>query len=141
MMKRLFALWAAALVLAACGGKEDAFAPSAEALAGIWELNSIETKAVSVGDVSVSVYLEFSAQNTFLLFQKIGEGRYAQHSGNFTLSTDGKLSGKYSNNAVWGPYSVEIQGNTLSLTSAGDKEVDHYIRISAIPPSVTENLY
>ena len=146
MMKKLFTLAAMLLALAACGGKENPEEgnktnPSTKAeITGIWELSSVTTK-VSVGSVDVSVYLEFSADSNFTLYQKIGEGRYTTFTGTYTLSSDNKLSGTYSNNSAWGPYDVALSEGTLALTSAGGKETDTYKKISSIPTSVTGNVY
>lgn len=153
MMKKIFALAAMLLVLAACGGKDNPDTPSPTPgggggggsttkldVTGSWELSNVETK-VSVGSVNVSVYISFTSDGSFTLYQKIGEGRYTRFTGTYTVSADNKLSGKYSNNAAWGPYTAAMASGKLTLTSAGGKEVDTYTKISAIPSSVTQNIY
>lgn len=153
MMKKLFALAAVLLTIAACGGKDNPDTPSPTPgggggggsttkldVTGSWELSNVETK-VSVGSVNVSVYISFTSDGSFTLYQKIGEGRYTRFTGTYTVSADNKLSGKYSNNAAWGPYTAAMASGKLTLTSAGGKEVDTYTKISAIPSSVTQNIY
>ena len=153
MMKKVFALAAMLLVLAACGGKDNPDTPSPTPggegggsttakvdINGSWELSSVETK-VSVGSVDVSVYISFTSDGNFTLYQKIGEGRYTRFTGTYTVSSDNKLSGKYSNNTAWGPYTAAMASGKLTLTSAGEKEVDTYSKISSIPTSVTQNVY
>ena len=153
MMKKLFALAAVLLTIAACGGKDNPDTPSPTPgggggggsttkldVTGSWELSNVETK-VSVGSVNVSVYISFTSDGSFTLYQKIGEGRYTRFTGAYTVSADNKLSGKYSNNAAWGPYTAAMASGKLTLTSAGGKEVDTYTKISAIPSSVTQNIY
>lgn len=153
MMKKLFALAAVLLTIAACGGKDNPDTPSPTPgggggggsttkldVTGSWELSNVETK-VSVGSVNVSVYISFTSDGNFTLYQKIGEGRYTRFTGTYTVSADNKLSGKYSNNAAWGPYTVAMASGKLTLTSAGGKEVDTYTKISSIPTSVTQNIY
>lgn len=153
MMKKLFALAAVLLTIAACGGKDNPVTPSPTPgggggggsttkldVTGSWELSNVETK-VSVGSVNVSVYISFTSDGSFTLYQKIGEGRYTRFTGTYTVSADNKLSGKYSNNAAWGPYTAAMASGKLTLTSAGGKEVDTYTKISAIPSSVTQNIY
>lgn len=153
MMKKLFALAAVLLTIAACGGKDNPDTPSPTPgggggggsttkldVTGSWELSGVETK-VSVGSVNVSVYISFTSDGSFTLYQKIGEGRYTRFTGTYTVSADNKLSGKYSNNAAWGPYTAAMASGKLTLTSAGGKEVDTYTKISAIPSSVTQNIY
>lgn len=153
MIKKLFALAAVLLTIAACGGKDNPDTPSPTPgggggggsttkldVTGSWELSNVETK-VSVGSVNVSVYISFTSDGSFTLYQKIGEGRYTRFTGTYTVSADNKLSGKYSNNAAWGPYTAAMASGKLTLTSAGGKEVDTYTKISAIPSSVTQNIY
>ena len=153
MMKKIFALAAVLLTIAACGGKDNPDTPSPTPggggdggsttkldVTGSWELSGVETK-VSVGSVNVSVYITFDSGGSFTLYQKIGEGRYSIFTGTYTLSSDNKLSGKYSNNATWGPYSAALSGGKLTLTSAGGKEVDTYTKISSIPAAVSGNIY
>jgi len=141
-MKKLLTLLACMALLAACNGN-DPDQPTVPELdvAGTWELSSVSTKA-SVGSVTVSVYIDFAADNSFTLYQKIGEGRYTKFEGTYNLNKDAaKLSGSYASGSAWGPYSASRDGNTLTLASAGDKEVDTYKKIDSIPASVTENLY
>ncbi len=153
MMKKLFALAAVLLTIAACGGKDNPDTPSPTPgggggggsttkldVTGSWELSNVETK-VSVGSVNVTVYISFTSDGSFTLYQKIGEGRYTRFTGTYTVSADNKLSGKYSNNAAWGPYTAAMASGKLTLTSAGGKEVDTYTKISSIPTSVTQNIY
>ena len=153
MMKKIFALAAVLLTIAACGGKDNPDTPSPTPgggggggsttkldVTGSWELSNVETK-VSVGSVNVSVYITFASGDSFTLYQKIGEGRYSVFTGTYTLSSDNKLSGKYSNNAAWGPYTAALSGGKLTLTSAGGKEVDTYTKISSIPAAVSGNTY
>lgn len=153
MMKKLFALAAVLLTIAACGGKDNPDTPSPTPgggggggsttkldVTGSWELSNVETK-VSVGSVNVSVYISFTSDGSFTLYQKIGEGRYTRFTGTYTVSADNKLSGKYSNNAAWGPYTAAMASGKLTLTSAGGKEVDTYTKISSIPAAVSGNTY
>lgn len=142
MMKKLFAMATVLLALVACSGKKnnpDDPKPAKVDITGVWELTTVTTKA-TVGSVNVSVYIDFVSGGTFNLYQKIGDGRYTQFTGKYTFA-DGKLSGSYDGGATWGPYTAEVNGSTLTLTTAGGKEVDTYKKISSIPTSVTDNLY
>lgn len=140
MMKKVL-LFAAVLMLGltACHKEPQDLKPGADALAGNWELVSVETKA-SVGDVNVSVYITFTAPDSFTLYQKIGEGRYTVFTGTYAVE-DALLSGVYSNNKKWGPYTLNLADDMLKLTSANGGEVDSYRKIGEIPASVTSNLY
>ena len=145
MMKKFFAFAVVLLGLVACGGQnkdnpDTTPVLTKENLVGAWELSSVSTKA-TVGSETVNVYVDFASSGSFSLYQKIGQGRYTKFDGTFSVSADGKLSGKYSGGASWGPYEGAVSGSTLTLTSAGGNEVDTYKKVAAIPDSVFSNLY
>lgn len=142
-MKRvLYAVAIAALCLVTACGKNkqpDKQENKALAVAGVWELSDIVTKA-SIGSVNVSVYLDFASEGSFTLYQKIGEGRYTKFTGTYTVEKD-SLSGKYADGKAWGPYKAEVNGSTLTLVKEGGSETDTYRKIDAVPAEVTSNLY
>ena len=148
MMKKVFAMAALLLALAACGGNKDNPIDGPDegdktakvSVTGIWELESVSTKA-SVGSVNVEVYIDFTSSGAFTLYQKIGEGRYSLFGGSYTVADDGKLEGKYNSGTTWGPYTASNNGSKLVLTSASGNETDTYKKISAIPETVLGNLY
>lgn len=149
MMKKILFWAACCLALVACNVKDDPSGggggggqetPKTVSVVGVWELSAVSTK-VSVGSVDVSVYIDFGSDGNFTLYQKIGEGRYTMFTGKYTLTSDNKLSGSYSNNSAWGPYTASMSNGNLVLTSAGGKEVDTYKKVSSIPSSVTGNIY
>ena len=141
MMKKFLLMAACVLALSACKKEgSDEPTPAGGSIVGAWELSSVATKA-TVGDVQVNVYVEFGEDNSFTLYQKVGEGRYTKFDGTYTLATDGKLSGSYSGGSAWGPYDVTLNGDSLTLASSNGKEVDTYKKISAIPEIVTNNIY
>lgn len=141
MMKKFLLMAACVLAILACQKESgETPTPASTGVVGIWELTSVATK-VAVGDVQVSVYIEFTEGGSFSLYQKLGEGRYTSFTGNYALASDGKLSGSYSGGSSWGPYEAAVSGETLTLTSAGGKEVDTYKKIASIPENVTNNLY
>ena len=141
-MKKFLTLLACVALFAAChGNNPDNPTPEELEVTGAWELYSVTTKA-RVGSVTVSVYIDFAAENSFTLYQKIGEGRYAKFEGSYNLDKEaGQLSGSYAGGSAWGPYSASRDGSNLILSSAGGKEVDSYRKIESIPATVTENLY
>ena len=142
-MKKYLLMAACALALVACkkdGGEEPVPPVPTQGIVGTWELVSVATKA-TVGDIQVSVYVDFNSSGNFTLYQKIGMGRYTKFEGTYTLTSDNKLAGSYGDNSSWGPYDAVLNGETLTLTSAGGKEVDTYKKISNFPQEVTENLY
>lgn len=142
-MKKYLLMAACALALVACkkdGGEEPVPPVPTQGIVGTWELVSVATKA-TVGDIQVSVYVDFNSSGNFTLYQKIGMGRYTKFEGTYTLTSDNKLAGSYGNNSSWGPYDAAVSGETLTLTTAGGKEVDTYKRISLFPEDVLRNTY
>lgn len=142
-MKRvLYAIAVVALcLLTACGKNKqpDKQETKAPAVAGVWELSDIVTKA-SIGSVNVSVYLDFASDGSFALYQKIGEGRYTKFTGTYIVDKS-SLSGKYADGKAWGPYKAEVNGSTLTLVKEGGSETDTYRKIDAVPAEITSNLY
>lgn len=101
-------------------------------ISGEWELVSFD--GIATGNESISVYIAFSSNGTFELFQKLGEGRHVRYSGTYAL-TNNVLSGQYSSGDPFGTaYEVELQSSTLTLT-ADNKEKSIYKK-SAIPEKV-----
>lgn len=142
-MKKYLLMAACALALVACkkdGGEEPVPPVPTQGIVGTWELVSVATKA-TVGDIQVSVYVDFNSSGNFTLYQKIGMGRYTKFEGTYTLTSDNKLAGSYGDNSSWGPYDAVLNGETLTLTTAGGKEVDTYKRISLFPEDVLRNTY
>ncbi|MBO6097162.1 MAG: lipocalin family protein [Bacteroidales bacterium] len=142
-MKKYLLMAACALALVACkkdGGEEPVPPVPTQGIVGTWELVSVATKA-TVGDIQVSVYVDFNSSGNFTLYQKIGMGRYTKFEGTYTLTSDNKLAGSYGDNSSWGPYDAVVSGETLTLTTAGGKEVDTYKRISLFPEDVLRNTY
>ena len=140
MMKKTIWLLACAAILSACGKTPDTPTPQ-DSITGAWELASISTKA-TVGSETVSVYLSFDTAGAFELYQKIGAGRYTHFSGAYDFDQENKLlQGTYAGGSGWGPYTVDIAGAKLSLTTPGGKEVDTYNKIDSIPADVIANVY
>ncbi len=102
---------------------------------GDWELNNVEfvTKSAAVGEATVSVYVRFTQDNTFQLWQKLGEGRYASYSGQWTL-TGNVLSGTYANGKeLSSQYEVSTGKNTLTLTTLPDRSDTFTYQSCTIP--------
>ena len=133
MMKRLIMAACLLLTLAACR-KDPEPQPSAD-ITGEWQLSSIATKAASLGGQSVDVYVSFTSDGKFELYQQLGQGWYTYFSGSWKLS-EGILSGSYSDGKPWGSqYNVSVDGDKMTLVTAGGGETDTYTR-TTIPDSV-----
>lgn len=136
-MKKFWLLAVAVTLFAACTKNNV----STLDVTGAWELTNVATKA-TVGTETVNVYVDFASAGTFTLYQKLGQGRYTVFNGTYTVdAAAGTLSGKYSGGKTWGPYSATAEGNTLTLTTEGGKEVDTYQKIDAVPDAVKNNTY
>ena len=147
MMKKLIYVFAAFVLISAavsCGEKTDPTpSPGPDVLSsveGCWELTDVKTKA-SVGSEVVSVYMKLSA-GKFELYQKLGSSaaHYAKFTGSYSFS-GGKLSGSYDGGKSLGStYTVTFSSSTMSLETAGGKEVDVYKKIQAIPDVVLSDV-
>ena len=114
MKFRLIMILAVSLIMASCGGEKQ---PKALDITGQWELTDItETKSVQIGSEKIEIYIDFKSDNTFALWQKLGEGRHRKYEGTWTL-TESVLTGKYSDGKAWGAsYEVSIEDGTLVMS-------------------------
>lgn len=139
MKKIISAALAALLALAALSCKKEI--PTEEmSIEGCWELTSVQTKAATIGNVTVEVYLEFSKEQ-FNVYQKLVEGRFSKYTGRYILA-EGKLTGTYSNGRpLSSEYTVTLEDNRLILETSGGKEADIYNKIDKIPDSVVKQAF
>ena len=120
-MKKIlaFATLMAGLLLTSCKEKEDPLN-----IIGTWSLKTVQTKAASMGGTSVDVYVVFNEDNTFSLYQKVGNaGRYSSFTGTWSL-LETTLTGKYSDGKSWGSsyeVSQDKERTTLVLSSPGEE--------------------
>ena len=135
-MKKYMILFLAAFTLFAC--KKTAEPVD---LVGEWQLASYETKAVSIGTEKVDIWLKFTSDGQFELYQKLGDGRYRPYKGTYTL-TENILSGKYSTGAAWGTqYEVSRDATRLTLTDHPNGRETQVFTAASIPSTVLENIY
>ncbi len=133
IMKRIFTITLAALSL--CAFSSCKKGDKAIRIYGDWELNNVEfvTKSAVVGDETVSVYIRFTEDNTFQLWQKLGEGRYSSYDGQWTL-TGNVLSGTYTNGKAFSSqYEVSVSKNTMTLTTLPDRNDTFTYQSCTIP--------
>jgi hypothetical protein len=117
-----------ALGLASCTKVDK----NVEKISGEWYWQGTEA------DVDLEIYLAFNKDNTFDLFQKIGDGAFRHYTGTFNF--DGKtLNGVYSDKTAW-RYSYEalVDGNNLTLSYIGEERSLTYVRKS-IPFTVKQH--
>ncbi|MGM9749018.1 MAG: lipocalin family protein [Candidatus Cryptobacteroides sp.] len=139
MRKILTAVFVTLTTLALLSCKKDN--PKEEmSLEGCWELTSVQTKAATIGDVTVEVYLEFGKEQ-FTVYQKLGDTRFTKYAGSYTLS-EGVLTGTYSDGQpLSSKYTVTLEDNRLILETSGGKEADIYNKIDTIPESVIKQAF
>lgn len=134
--KNMIAALAALVAFTACGGSKE---EKPLDITGEWNLVNVQTRSATFGDQTVDVYISFSGDRSFTIYQMIGTGRYRRYSGTWLLSGTA-LTGQYSDGSHWGSsYEVELSsaGSRLTLTSDSG-EVDTYQKAS-IPADVAAN--
>lgn len=138
MIRVIAAMAAAACMLCSCGGSKT---ETPLDITGEWRLSDVSTKAAVIGEENVDVYLSFSSDKKFTMYQMIGQGRYSCFNGTWTLGGN-VLNGVYADGAAWGgSYEVSLSSDKtqLVLVSAGPlREADTYIRTD-IPQEVIDN--
>ena len=135
-MKRLIYIFVALLLVVTPGCKKNGSeATTATKLVGQWHCIAEELNVTE----DVDVYVEFMADKSFNLYQKIGQGRHRHFTGTWSVNGD-VLSGLYADGSEWGSsYTVEFSGmDAMKLTAKnGSKEVMTYTR-ETIPAEVLE---
>lgn len=135
MKRYIFALIAAALLAVGCGDeKKDKPAD----LTGEWELTGAEltTKSIQIGTEKIEVYISFTADGKFELYQKLGAGFFDKYAGTYTLAGN-LLSGKYTDGKTWGNiYEVSVSGTTLTMTATENSADVYTYTKCTIPESV-----
>lgn len=136
---KILVLCAVMAILSAC---EKEKAVSLDIIYGEWKLESWYGQPAGEGDVPADVYLSFSGDGTFDLYQKLGEaGHYTAFYGIYALDQDGLLSGTYSDGKSWGgTYDFSVEGDRLTLENpeAAGSGVCVYVR-TTIPDSVIKD--
>lgn len=126
MMKKIIFVSMLCTLLFSC--KKDQAVEETSSIVGSWHLTALEqidTRSVTVGQEEVDIYINFTSQNTFQLYQMVGAGKYRSFSGTWLLDGD-ELSGTYDDKTAWGTkYRVELNNSKtkLILTSAGEQYI------------------
>lgn len=112
MKKILYMIAAAAVLLLGTSCQKDSDALTAK-LAADWHYTAQEN------GVTEEVWISFTADGTFEMFQKIGDGPYWYTSGEFEYDVDSKvLSGIYSDRYPWKyTYAITLTDKTLQMAA------------------------
>ena len=95
---------------------------------GEWELTEVKmaTKSALVGAETVTVYVKFSEDGTFAMYQMVGDGRFVELSGSWKLAGS-TLSGTYADGTSWASsYEVSVDKSTLTMTTEDGLDVFVY---------------
>lgn len=128
-MKKILYIIASVLLLASCEEEKT----MAEKLVGDWHCTSTA--------IDAEIYATFNAENTFMLYQQIGEGAFRVYNGTYELKAEGSqhtLVGTYNDGTPWGAeYVLNMSGaDAMTLTAADIAET--YTRVpTGIPAEVT----
>lgn len=138
MIRVIAAMAASACVLYSCGGSKTETPLN---IVGEWRLSDVSTKVAFIGEEDVDVYLSFSKDKKFTMYQMVGQGRYRCFRGTWGLGGN-MLNGVYDDGTAWGSsYEVSLSSDKtqLVLVSVGTiRESDTYIRAD-IPQQVIDN--
>lgn len=118
-------------MLSACSGSKD---KKPVTVVGQWELMDImETKSVQIGSEKVEIYIDFKADKTFNLWQKLGAGRHRNYTGTWEL-TGTTLTGKYSDGKAWGAtYEVSMESGNLHMAETKQNAQTYVYKPCTIP--------
>lgn len=132
-MKKILYLLAAILVAASCGEKEEGKTEELtleQKLQNQWHSTSLA--------IDADIYLDFKADNTFELYQQIGEGAHRLYRGTWNLEGD-LLTGRYNDGEDWAAaYKIAIEENTLTLTSQNDAAENAVYEKAEIPEEIKQ---
>ena len=104
-----------------------------EQIVGDWHYNGAEN------GVQEDVWIVFSQDMTFELYQKVGDGVHRSITGRYSINADKKIiSGMYEDNYPWKyDYKFEVKGNNLVLTAVSDTYSVTYTR-GIVPAEVRQ---
>lgn len=132
-MKRILLILSAVLLLASCGKKNGG-----ETELTLEQKLSTEWHSTSI-TVDGDVYIDFKADHTFELYQRIGEGAYRLYRGSWGLEGN-LLTGRYNDGEEWASaYNVETDGDSLTLTSNNSTAEKSVYERESIPEEVKNN--
>lgn len=130
-MKKVLYILAAALCLLTSCGKDK---PVADPIVGDWHC--------SAGAFKAEIYVTFTAEKTFVLYQQIGEGAYRVFNGTYQLTNaeDGIgriLTGMYNDGNPWATEYKMVMSSDTAMTLTAEGVSESYEKLSdGIPAEV-----
>lgn len=136
LMNRIMVVVMMLSAILACSGSKD---EKPLDITGEWNLIDVTMRSATLGGQTVDVYVSFSDDRTFTIYQMIGEGRYRKYTGSWTI-VGNTLDGKYSDGKKWGAtYDVELTSSgSRMILSTSSGEIDIYQKVS-IPTEIIDN--
>lgn len=132
-MKRILYILSALMILASCGkdkGGDNTGLDLEQKLYGDWHSTSLP--------INGEIYISFSEDKTFELYQKIGEGVHRLYRGTWALE-ESLLTGKYNDGEDWAAsYNVTVADEVLTMTSNNDAAEKSVYEKTEIPATVKE---
>ena len=130
IMKRIVYIIIAALAVISCGKNSDTQTLDQQ-LCNEWHSTSLTIQA--------DIYLDFNSDNTFEMFQQIGQGAYRLYRGTWKLDGD-ILSGKYNDGESWAAkYKISVSSNVLKMIAENCDAEESVFASATIPAKVKEN--
>jgi len=133
-MKRLTYILTILMLAASCTEKENDDKGTAleERLCKEWHSCTLSMD-------EADIYMSFSEDLTFELYQKIGEGSHRLYRGTWTLEGN-VLSGKYNDGEDWGAsYEIAMSDKFMTMTSKNDAAEENIFEECTIPEEVKES--
>lgn len=132
-MKKILFIISALMLMVACGknnGGDKTKLTLEQKLYGEWHSTSLP--------IDGEIYLSFSEDKTFELYQQIGEGAHRLYRGTWALEGN-LLTGKYNDGEDWAAsYNVDVADKTLTMTSNNDAAEASVYEKTEIPAEVKE---
>ena len=133
MKKIIFRAFVAIAAVVLSMGCQSEGQKNLEQIVGDWHYNGAEN------GVQEDVWIVFSQDMTFELYQKVGDGVHRSITGRYSINADKKIiSGMYEDNYPWKyDYKFEVKGNNLVLTAVSDTYSVTYTR-GIVPAEVRQ---
>ncbi len=133
-MKKLLYIFMAIAILAGCkkpGTEEELIIT--DKIAGEWHC--------SPSDIDADIYVSFTAEGTFELYQQITTGSFRLYRGTWTFDEAAKtIAGKYNDGESWGSgYAVTMSEDTNSMTFKDSAANEYIYSRQEIPAAIKEN--
>ncbi len=136
-MKKILYILLAMAVLTGCNkpgnDKKDEDKTLTDKIAGQWHC--------SPANMNAEIYVSFTDDGKFELYQQITEGAFRLYRGTWTFDeTNMSLKGKYNDGESWGSgYTMAMSDDANSMTLTDSASNDHVFSRQEIPAEIKDN--